>query len=61
MGEECCNNKYSFLADSFILIFLFENSHYMEITPVFKEKTKNKIIYPRINIYYYSIPDVLGM
>jgi len=39
------------LADSFILIFLFENSHYMEITPVFKEKTKNKIIYPRMNIY----------
>jgi len=44
------------LADSFILIFLFENSHYMEITPVYKEKTKNKIIYPRINIYYYSTP-----
>jgi len=30
----------------------------MEITPVFKEKTKNKIIYPRINIYYYSIPNL---
>jgi len=35
----------------------------MEITPVLKEKTKNKIpvplkavIYPRINIYCYSIP-----
>ena len=43
---------YSILRDrSFILIFCFESSHYINITPTFKAKTKNKIIYSRINSY----------
>jgi len=45
--KEYCTNKYSFLADSFILIFLFENSHYMEITPVFLSLARNSFFIGR--------------
>ena len=36
---------------SFILIFLFKNARYINIDPIFKEKTKNKIVDPRTYIY----------
>jgi len=36
------------LAASFIPIFLFKISYYINITPDFKEKTRNKISYPRM-------------
>jgi len=39
------------LATFFVLIFHFENSHYINITLVFKAKTKNKIINPKTSIY----------
>ena len=49
-------NKSSFLATSFVLIFHFENSHYINITLVFKAKTKNKIINPKTSIYLFTVP-----
>jgi len=48
-------NVYSWV-DYFVLSFLFENRSYVDIMTVFKEENKDKRIYPRINIYYYSIP-----
>jgi len=46
----------SFLATSFVLIFHFENSHHINITLVFKAKTKNKIINPKTSIYLFTVP-----
>ena len=57
MSKERGKNKYTFLAASFALSFSFEISHYINITPAFKEKTKNKISYPRIHIYLYLVPN----
>ena len=54
--KERGKNKYTFLAASFAHSFSFEISHYINITPAFKEKTKNKISYPRIHIYLYLVP-----
>ena len=35
-------------------IFNFENSHYINITPVFKAKTRNKISYPKfVNLFLH--------
>jgi len=45
------------LATSFVLIFHFENSHYINITLVFKAKTKNKIINPKTSIYLLTVPN----
>jgi len=44
------------LATSFVLIFHFENSHYINITLAFKAKTKNKIINPKTSIYLFTVP-----
>ena len=57
-SKERGTNKYTFLAASFALSFSFEISHYINITPAFKEKTKNKISYPRIHIYLYLVPKI---
>ena len=44
------------MATSFVLIFHFENSHYINIILVFKAKTKNKIINPKTSIYLFTFP-----
>jgi len=44
------------LATSFVLIFHFENSHHINMTLVFKAKTKNKIINPKTSIYLFTVP-----
>gem|GEM_PF-3737651 len=46
------------MATSFVLIFHFENSHYINITLVFIAKTKNKIINPKTSIYLFTVPMV---
>ena|GEM_PF-3195028 len=46
------------MATSFVLIFCFENSHYINITLVFKAKTKNKIINPKTSIYLFTVPKI---
>ena|GEM_PF-6296100 len=42
---------------SFILIFHFGNSHHINMTLVFKAKTKNKIINPKTSIYLFTVPN----
>gem|GEM_PF-5453270 len=51
----------SFLATSFVLIFHFVNSHYINMTLVFKAKTKNKIINPKTSIYFFTVPNLLNL
>jgi len=46
--KERCRNNFTLLAASFIPIFSFKISHYINITPDFKEKTRNKISYPKM-------------
>ena len=49
-------NKCRFLRGYLVLIFYFENAHYININRTFKAKTKNKTSLARICIYLIRVP-----
>jgi hypothetical protein len=49
-------NNLTFLRGYFVLIFHFENAHYININRSFKVKTKTKLSLSRMSIYLFRVP-----